>query len=775
MIHKRGFLWSRASLFVLALAAPSTSWAAAGTPVASAEPQEALLTVTVNGVANTDPLILLKDGSGQVYASADELAGWKMSAAGLPAILHGGSRYYLLNAIPGARVEIDGARQELRLTFPPSDFPSTRLSYAQVDVPDEVTDGTGVFVNYEANAEKSGRQVQVGATVEAGVFTCKGVGLSGFVARSGAPGAGLVRLDSSWTINDPERMRTFRIGDSISMGGPSGYPVRFAGLQLARNFTMQPGFITFPVPSIRGSAQLPSVADVYVNDVLTRSSNVSPGLFDITDIPVVTGSGQVQLIVRDMLGREQLVSQSYYASSSLLRRGLDDYSYELGLLRRSYGIRSNDYRALMFSGTHRYGFTDQLTGEAHVEATREVQAAGAGATFVIPHLGEMNATVAASRSDQGEGYYASFTLDRRSRDFSFGVHSELASREYTTIGAPPGKRPPAFLLQAFAGLQVGSGSLGLSYLHRDGRTEPDADLASVNWSTRLGRLGTLNLAARTSLSGPKDTAAELLLIVPLGFSTGASAGAKVDRGTLGLEASLQKSVPLGTGFGYRIDASTGAFDRVYGRLTMRTNFADYNAELTWLDGKTGVRFSTTGAIGIVGGHPFLSKRLDQSFGRVEVGNYPGVRVYADNQLIGRTGSDGSIIVPNFRPYDRNVVRIEASDLPPDAQIASDQATVRPPDRTGVVVKFAAKPAEAAFLKVVLKDGTPLPTGSSIQIEGRSDQFVSASGGEVYLTGIDGPTVAIAQWAKNRCEFTARPTGQATATANAQVQCVEVPG
>ena len=768
--RRRGFLWNCASLSVLILAS-SVSRAAAGIGVATGEPREALLTVTVNGVPDSDPQLLLMDGAGRVFASSDELAGWRLTTARLPAILHGGSRYYLLNAVPGARIDVDDARQELRLTVPPADFPAVRLSYRDVEIPDEVVSGTGGFVNYDADADASGGRVQIGASLEAGLFTPKGVGTSGFVARSGAAGAGLVRLDSSWTMNDPGRMRTVRIGDSVSMGGPGGSPVRFAGLQLARDFAMQPGFVTFPVPSIRGSAQVPSVADVYVNDVLTRSSNVSPGPFDITDIPVVTGSGQVQLIVHDMLGREQLVSESYYASSSLLRRGLDDYSYELGFLRRSYGVRSNDYGALMVSATQRYGLTDQLTGEVHLEAAQDVQEAGAGATFVLPQIGEVDVTAAASRSGRGGGYYAAFTLDRHSSDFSFGVHSEIASRDYTTVGEVGDKRPPAFMFQAFAGMRAGSGSFGLSFLHRDGRTEPDVDLASVNWSARLGRLGTLNLAARTSLGGPKATAAELLLVVPLGFSAGASAGAKLDGGTVGMEASLQKSVPLGTGIGYRIDASTGALNRVHGRLTVRTDFADFATEVTWLDHRTGVRFAAAGAVGIVGGHPFLSKRLDESFGRVEVGNYAGVRVYADNQLVGRTGSDGSLIVPDLRPYDGNVVRIDPSDLPPEAEIAQDEAIVRPAARNGVVVKFAAKSAEAAFLKVVLADGTPLPTGSSIELGGHSGQFVSASGGEVYLTGIDRPTIAVAQWAKGRCEFTATPTGQATAAPNVQVQCV----
>jgi outer membrane usher protein len=753
------------------LAAPSTAWATKATNP-GADAHEALLTATVNGVADPTPLTVLTDASGRIYVASEQLAAWRLSVSGLPSIVHDSRRFYLLNAIDGAQVRVEQSTQELKLTVPTAVLKPTRLSYAKVEISDEVVGGTGAFVNYDVSGETSSGAIRGGAAIEAGLFTPYGVGISRFVGRAGGKDSGMVRLDSSWTVDDPAGMRSLRIGDSISSGGPGGRPVRFAGIQLARNFAVQPGFVTFPIPSLEGSADVPSVVDVYVNDVLTRSSDVPPGPFDIVDIPVVTGRGEVQLVVRDMLGRQRLVSESYYASSNLLRRGLDDYSYEIGFLRRSYGKRSNDYGTVLLSGTHRYGFSDHFTAAAHVEATPHVQAAGAGASLAIPALGEVDATVASSHSNRGQGYSAGFTLERRSRGFSFGVHTEWTSGEYMTVGASPDRRPPASIVHVFAGMPVGSGSLGLSYLRRDGRTEPDAEIASANWSIRLGGVGSVNLSARTNISGPRETAAELMLVMPLGFATGASAsaGVRVDAGKPGFQTMLQKSVPVGTGLGYRFSASSGRFERVDGRVTVRTSFADYDAQLTWTDGNTGARVSTSGGIGILGGQAFVSRKLERSFARVEVGDYSGVRVYADNQLIGRTGSDGSIIVPTLRPYDRNAVRIEAGDLPLDAKVTEEQKVVRPYDRTGVVVNFGVEPSKSAYLKVILSDGRPLPTGSSIRLPGQSEEFVSAPGGEVYLSGVEGRTVAIAEWARGRCRFPVVPTHGASAAPAFEARC-----
>ena len=87
---------------------------------------------------------------------------------------------------------------------------------------------------------------------------------------------------------------------------------------------------------------MPSVVDVYVNNTLQGSSQVAPGPFELSNIPVPSGNGTVQLVVRDLLGREVVSEQNYYASSLLLRRGLHDFSYEAGFLRRDFGRRATN-------------------------------------------------------------------------------------------------------------------------------------------------------------------------------------------------------------------------------------------------------------------------------------------------------------------------------------------------------------------------------------------------------------------------------------------------
>ena len=70
----------------------------------------------------------------------------------------------------------------------------------------------------------------------------------------------------------------------------------------------------------------------------------------------------VELIgLPDKLGHQQVISEPYYASPSLLRAGLQEYSFEAGFTRDNYGITSNDYGRPLIVGTDKVGLTNELT------------------------------------------------------------------------------------------------------------------------------------------------------------------------------------------------------------------------------------------------------------------------------------------------------------------------------------------------------------------------------------------------------------------------------
>jgi outer membrane usher protein len=111
------------------------------------------------------------------------------------------------------------------------------------------------------------------------------------------------------------------------------------------------------------------------------------------------------LVIRDIIGREQVITQPFYATSRLLKQGLHDYSYELGFARNNYGTDSNNYGRLLAVGTHRLGLTEQLTGEAHGEFLSNQQTVGIGGVMMLPAAGVLSGSFAASHSDKGIGKF----------------------------------------------------------------------------------------------------------------------------------------------------------------------------------------------------------------------------------------------------------------------------------------------------------------------------------------------------------------------------------
>ncbi|HEX8640750.1 MAG TPA: fimbria/pilus outer membrane usher protein [Allosphingosinicella sp.] len=709
----------------------------------------------VNGQRTGEPILFLQRPDGALLVPAQALREWRIRIPAEPPLRHEGEDYYPLSALAGARVSLDEQAQAVAIALPASGF---ELQRASVETQEEAAmsrPATGAFLNYDVLAEHARGDTSVSGVFEAGLFTPHGVGIAGFIAAAGAGPERLVRLDTYWEIDRPGSVTSIRIGDSISSAGPGAAPVRFAGVQYYRNFAVRPGFITMPLPATMGEAAVPSVVDVYVNNVLQGTQQVAPGPFEVANIPVQTGGGTVQLVVRDLLGREVVSEQSYYASTQLLRRGLHDFSYEAGFVRQGYGRRSHDYGEAMAATTHRYGISDRVTAEAHLQASESRQMAGAALNLLAFDLGQVGVSASASHSERGSGFRAAASFERSTTGLSLGLLSEYASAEYAVIGTPDDYVPPRLTVQAFADLPLPRGSIGVNFLHRSLRSEPDETLAGLFGSYQLARSVSLQMFARHSMIGSGETVVGANLAFSLGPRRSASAALEHGRRGLSGVAGFQESPPVGVGSGYRVAAGFGQFERVEAAYVRNLPMATVNAQVAHANGSTGLRLSATGSVGTIGGEVFASRSLGASFAAVTVEGYPGLRVYADDQLVGVTDGSGSIVVPGLRAFEPNRIRIDETDLPLEAQVETTEIVVRPYGRSGTRVRFAVSAERGVLMQVKREDGSALPAGATVRVDGSDEAHLVASGGEVYVPGLSGTKRLEAVWEGGRCSFAAR--------------------
>jgi outer membrane usher protein len=725
-------------------------------PAATAAPIELLLGVHLNQQPWHETDLFLGFGNTpdkNLYARGSDLKRWRLRLPAVQPYLYDGEKFYPLDAISGLTYHLNTATESLWITAPPSAFTGSIVDGLFPQNPQPQHTPFGGFLNYDFLGARSPGVADINGLLQAGVFNDWGVGTSSFVGQNiNHAHSQWIRLDTVWTHDNLDNMTTLQLGDSITNGGLTGLPVPFGGVQYGTNFATRPYFITFPLPVIGGQAALPSSVQLYVNGVLKESKQVPPGPFSVPAVPVVTGPGTATLVVRDLLGREQVISESFYASSNLLKAGLNDYAFAAGKLRENYGLESNDYGPFAASGLFRHGFSDRFTGELRAEASAGLQDASAGATWAVPVAGVFNAALAASHSTLGHGVLGLVGYQWQGATLNAGLNAQLASPDFTELGYN-GLPAPRKQITASVGAFMGrGGSASLAYLDQSSPLFGHTRLLTASYSANLGNTGFFSASAYHTLSSSSNGVI-LMFTLPFGQRSNVSFGVQrqnnVDQGF----AQVQESLPAGTGSGYRVSAQVGpdAFNQA--EYDYQNNVGTYRVGAINGGGQTVYQAEASGGLAFIGGGVFPTRQINGAFGLVQVPGIPNVTVYADNQPVAVTDKHGDALIPNMRPYQNNPVSLGVQSIPLSAQVNTLQLDAVPRFNSGVLVKFPVTSQRGATLTIKLTNGKPLPAGATVQILGQVQQFPVGLDGEVYITGLVAHNTLRASWNRESCDIT----------------------
>ncbi|MBK9245743.1 MAG: hypothetical protein IPM30_13045 [Burkholderiales bacterium] len=212
------------------------------------------------------------------------------------------------------------------------------------------------------------------------------------------------------------------VGDFFTAGFDLSTSVPMGGLSLIRDYSMDPYFIQYPTAAFRTEVAFPSTVQVKVDGNIVDQRQVQAGPVDIRNITGVTGAQNVSVVIRDPFGREQVLQQPFFFATNVgLAEGLQEYSYNVGLLRRGYGIESNDYDDLALAVYHRYAFTNRLTLGLRGQATRDLYNVVPFGTYELPRLGVIAAGAPFGGRAGRLGYAASAAHSYTAHRFSFNI------------------------------------------------------------------------------------------------------------------------------------------------------------------------------------------------------------------------------------------------------------------------------------------------------------------------------------------------------------------
>lgn len=741
------------------------------------------LEVSINGAKSGNWLLL--DRGGVLYAPAEAFEEWRLNRKpDAKSYSYRGQTWFPLTSVPGFQAQLNAADQSMDLKFQSGAFAATRVTQTPVERPKISPILPSLFFNYDLSYTASDvrgidTSKDLGALMELGFSNSLGVLTSSHVGRNltqeGDTNRVFRRLETTFTRDFPDKNLSFRLGDTATRQGMWGRSTYFGGIQLGRNFALSPGFITQPIPTLAGQSTSPSTVELYINDSLRQTSQVPTGPFVIDNFPLLTGSGQARVVVRDLLGRETVLVQNFFSHSDLLEKGLSDWNFSAGAVRRNLGTLNADYGRRFGAGLWRYGLTQNITLEGNAEAARRAVGGGLGFSVALP--GQILGQLAGGASDDrniGRGYQWLTGFEHASLRHGFSVRAEGATRDYRQISDDSDAIPYRRQLSAsytYSGDRLGH--LGIGFARIDSYNQGPFKTYSANYSHRLGQRSTVSFLATRAVGATTSDSYAVSLLIPFDRDIVASANVTHREHQTDGYVSASKAIGNESGLGWRVLAG-GRDDKGYAEagLYYQGSKGLLTSDVSGSENQQTVRLGAQGGLVAIDGNLFASRRIQDSFALVEVPGYANVGVGFQSSVLTRTDAGGKALVPRLLPYRNNSIRLDPSELPISAEIDSIEQVVVPAARTGVRVAFPVRSGRGALVKIVFDDGQPAPAGAEIVLIGDNKEFFVARRGEAFITGLKPKNTIALKWNEKECRIAVDlPSGKVDEIAKVgPVQC-----
>lgn len=636
----------------------------------------------------------------------------------------------VLDEIPGIRITFDAARQVLDILAPPTAFITHRIA-EDADQGTPARADVGAYANYDLRTDRTQGRNAVNLGLElVGFGPDFRVSSTSYYRTNPLASARWTRLDTSVTFSDPATLRQVRLGDLITSDGTWGRPVRMGGIGIGTRFSLNPAFVPFPLPSIKGETAVPSTLDVLLNQTLIGSEQVPAGPFEWDRLPVVTGSGELRINLTDALGRRTELVQPYLVSAQLLRPGLADYSLEYGFIRRDYARSGNHYGHGVLIAQYRQGHSEDLTTEARTEIAANQKTVGGGLLWRAWRQALMQLSTAVSERAGSAGQSVTAELELPGNTASLQMRSSRSSRHFAQLGSDDASFGSRRSDRLSLMLPWSRGGVGYTWVQRKNRTSGDQRFSILTASASLSDRVFMSVYWQLSRLEKRSQSAGINVLVPLDARTqvfsdlGRSDGGDL-RGGIGFKSAL----PSEPGWGQSFHADS--VEQMAYRLERRSDQADWYADLHRQ------RFATQWGAGVAGSliamHDTwqMARRIDAAFGLVKVGEFADVPVYRDHHLIGLTDQQGYVVVSDLLPNQPNRIHIDPNDLPIDARYDRLELRLATALGTGKFAQFKVHPSRHMNMHLLGPTGKAVPPGTVVHVTGADEERIIGYDGTLF--------------------------------------------
>ena len=699
------------------------------------------LKVILNGEDAGDFFLVLTS-DGDVLMKREDLQKNNLKPGIGKDITFNGETYVSLRSIPDLNFSINEQKASIEINAASHLFITQTVdaSYAKpykVYYPKE----TSAFLNYGFlyNSENSAYDV----ATEVGIHFQDYLGTSTFNYHKDDFEDKMVRLLTSIRTDDRKNLTTSILGDFPAISGVLGSAPLLGGFNFSKNYDIDPYYLRFPPLTLSGALIYPSKAELYVNDMLVKRETLSPGQFLFENIPAEVGLGSTKIVIRDIFGNERVITRPFYYSDALLKPGLQEFSYSLGFLRKDFGEKSFSYGDLALLAFHNYGFTNSLKAGYAMELSKDTQQLGPTASILLPNAGVLDLSFTASNSNGKTGIGGFLAHSFRSRYIDTFLSVTSLTKDFSNLTVKPSDEKPSFQFTGAIGFHSNDiGSIVGQYSSTHFYMGPDTSVLSLSYTRVITKRATLFITATRSETEGTETKDELFcgLNIYFGkdisglFSYTNSGGENVEK------ATITKSLPTGTGFGFTADIENSKEQTdIAGEVSYQNNYGIYSVGYRKFGGEDSFEASVAGGIGYIDKSLFLSRPMSDGFAKVKVGDLEGVRVYSYGNEVTRTDSKGEAIIPVIQSFNDNRVDIENEDIPINYSITALTSYINPSYRSGGVVNFDVKRIQSFIGNIyVIENGKKLPvefTVIRVQFKDKSIEGLVGRNGEFYVENV----------------------------------------
>lgn len=561
---------------------------------------------------------------------------------------------------------------------------------------------------------------------------------------------GFIRNYARLVYDEPAEYRRWYAGDlTPEVRGQQGF-VQMGGIGVSRQ---RQRFDPYRSSILQGNRQLVLQRDATIrvlrNGVPYRELRLDAGAYDFSSLPLLAGSNDVQIEVRDSSGAVQNIAYNQYLDPIDLVPGDYEYSAYFGPTSNNFGRTPHYNGPVAFSGFYRKAFVSAPAIGVGLQANRDVQTLTGQTQFILPGGSRILLDGGASRSrfvgngfSGGIGY--DLLLDRGGLVDSASIRVDYLSRRYSLLSSPQSNNSSAFSINGQYTRQV-SPKLTLlllgNYLQTRQRPDNYRISAQANYflDNRFSVRAGIEYAKINSLFGqgrgfgfnisliyqprPRDRfeARHQSVTDSSSLSYIHASSNRIDSVGYGGFLTREQNAVTGQGFA---DYIGNRFDASVSHATFGPRFNDFGQFNV-----TSVRVGTSLAYadGVVG----VGRRINDSFALLYPHeNLKGRKVVAgqslaSNDYMSKSGALGAAVNGYLNSYVLQPVQYDVENPPLGYDVGPGTVRVKPAYRSGYKLKVGTDAFVSATGTLLLPDGKPvsLAGGRVIATDGKDKESV----------------------------------------------------